>query len=92
MFFPSSIPQRGAVAVPNPAVPAPATAAVSAAKHSHELRFVSLFQPGRGVSVPCDASGCVDLDGLTDKLRNAYLGARALVGREYATPQVLVRH
>ena len=27
---------------------------------SHELRFDSLFHPGRGVSVPCDASGHVD--------------------------------
>jgi len=87
MFFPSSIPQRGNGAAINPPAPAPA-----ADKALHELRFVSLFDPGRGVSVPCDASGCVDLDGLTDKLRNAYLGARALVGREYATPQVLVRH
>jgi hypothetical protein len=55
---------------------------------SHELRFDSLFQPGRGVSVPCDASGHVDMDHLTERLRNAYLGARAMVGREYACPRV----
>lgn len=55
---------------------------------AHELRFVSLYRPGRGVSVPCDASGRVDLDALSDRLRTAYLGARAMVGREYAYPTV----
>lgn len=67
---------------PSSAVQSPSCAA------SHELRFESLFNPGRGVSVPCDASGHVDLDHLTERLRNAYLGARAMVGREYACPQV----
>ena len=55
---------------------------------SHVLRFDSLFHPGRGVAVPCDASGRVDLDSLTERLRNAYHGARAMVGREYACPRV----
>lgn len=59
---------------------------------SHELRFDSLFHPGRGVTVPCDASGQVDMDQLTERLRNAYLGARAMVGREYACPRVLPAH
>lgn len=59
---------------------------------SHELRFDSLFHPGRGVSVPCDADGRVDLDGLSDRLRNAYLGARAMVGWEYAYPTVRAIH
>lgn len=59
-----------------------------AAAAAHELRFVSLYRPGRGVSVPCDATGRVDLDGLSDRLRTAYLGARAMVGREYAYPTV----
>lgn len=52
----------------------------------HYLRFASLFNPGKAVLVPCDASGRVDLDGLTEPLRVAYLGARALVGRDYAYP------
>jgi hypothetical protein len=51
-----------------------------------ELRFASLFDPGRGVAVPCDASGQVDLDALPERLRSAYFGARAMVGREYAYP------
>ena len=54
----------------------------------HELRFVSLYRPGRGVSVPCDAAGRVNLDALSERLKNAYLGARAMVGREYAYPTV----
>jgi hypothetical protein len=65
-------------------------AALSAAPTSptHELLFVSLYQPGRGIAVPCDAAGHVDLNTLSGRLRNAYLGARALVGREYAFPMV----
>ena len=59
---------------------------------THELRFESLFHPGRGVVVPCDAAGRVDLDLLTERLRNAYLGARAMVGREYAYPTVQQAH
>lgn len=55
---------------------------------THELRFESLHRPGRGVVVPCSASGQVDLDLLTERLRNAYLGARAMVGREYCFPTV----
>ena len=67
-------------------------AAAQAAVGAHELRFVSLFHPGRGVSVPCDERGNVDLDGLTERLRNAYFGARAMVGREYAFPTVQPAH
>jgi hypothetical protein len=59
---------------------------------AHQLRFSSLFHPGRGVVVPCDAKGEVDLDTLTERLRNAYLGARAMIGREYTFPTVESRH
>lgn len=52
------------------------------------LRFSSLHDPGRGITVPCDASGHVDLDGLSDSLKNAYLAARVLMGREFAFPIV----
>jgi hypothetical protein len=54
----------------------------------YEIRFRSLFQEGRGLSFPCDAEGHVQLDDLSDAARNNYLYARALVGREYATPAV----
>jgi hypothetical protein len=54
-----------------------------------ELRFESLFQPGRALAFPCDEKGCVPMDALSDKARRNYLYARAVVGREYATPAVV---
>jgi hypothetical protein len=53
-----------------------------------ELRFQSLFDSGRGYSFPCDFEGHVDLDQLSDRVRNNYLYARALVGRDLAVPAV----
>lgn len=53
-----------------------------------QLCFRSLFQSGRGFSFPCDPQGLVDLDQLTDKARNNYLFARAMVGRDLAVPAV----
>lgn len=53
-----------------------------------ELLFRSLFETGRGFAFPCDQGGSVDLDHLTDRARNNYLYARAMVGRELATPAV----
>jgi hypothetical protein len=57
-----------------------------------ELRFVSLFDEGRGLAFPCDAAGCVDLDALTERARHNYFYARTVVGREFATPAVQVVH
>ena len=54
-----------------------------------ELRFRSLFQEGRALAFTCDADGRIDLDRLSDRGRERYLYARALVGREYAQPEVL---
>ena len=54
-----------------------------------ELRFQSLFKEGRGYAFDCDERGQVDLDRLSDKLRNSYLYARTLIGREYSTPVVI---
>jgi hypothetical protein len=59
---------------------------------AYELRFDSLFHPGRAVVVPCDATGQVDLDAMPERLRSAYFGARAMVGREYACPVVQPVH
>lgn len=53
-----------------------------------ELRFRSLFNEGRGLAFPCDAGGQVDLDALSERGRNNYLFARAMVGREFATPDI----
>jgi hypothetical protein len=55
---------------------------------SFEVRFASLFMPGRGMVFPCDALGCVDLDTLPDQAKNNYLFARAMVGRDYSSPCV----
>lgn len=54
----------------------------------HQLLFASLYHPGRGFAVPCDAGGHVDLDALPKRLLTSYLGARAMIGREYAYPVV----
>jgi hypothetical protein len=55
---------------------------------SYELRFQSLFDEGRALAFPCDACGSVHLDALSDRARNNYLYARAVVGREFAHPAV----
>ena len=60
----------------------------TASASSYEIRFQSLFNEGRALSFPCDAEGHVVLDSLSDRARDNYLYARAVVGREYAFPCV----
>lgn len=67
----------------------PSHAAGQAGPSTFELRFESLFQPGRAMAFPCDSCGCVELDKLSDRARRNYLYARAVVGREFATPAVV---
>jgi hypothetical protein len=55
---------------------------------SFQLCFRSLFDSGRGYAFPCDRTGQVDLDRLSDAARNNYLYARAMVGRELSLPAV----
>ena len=55
---------------------------------SCELRFRSLFKPGRGYSFSCDAEGQVDLDALSEGERNSYFYARTAIGCEFAMPVV----
>jgi hypothetical protein len=55
---------------------------------SYELRFHSLFDVHRGFAFPCDEGGHVDIDALSDRARNNYLYARALVGRDLSMPDV----
>jgi hypothetical protein len=54
----------------------------------YELNFQSLQLPGGGCAFPCDAEGHVDMDAMTERTRNNYLFARALVGIEYDKPRV----
>ena len=53
-----------------------------------EIRFQSLFHEGRALAFPCDSQGHVNLDSVSERARNNYLFARAMIGREYAMPLV----
>ena len=57
----------------------------------YELRFRPLFDARRGYSSPCDASGVVDIDWLSERVRSTYFIARTVVGREVAMPEVQLR-
>ena len=50
--------------------------------------FQSLFDEGRAYAFPCDATGHVDMDTLSERARQNYLYARAVIGREVAMPAV----
>ena len=54
-----------------------------------ELRYTSLHHEGRALVFPCNASGQVELDAMSERARNMYFYARSVVGREFAFPQVL---
>ena len=53
-----------------------------------EIRFQSLFNQGRALAFPCDSTGMVNLDAMSEKARNNYLFARGMIGREFAMPFV----
>ena len=53
-----------------------------------ELHFRSLYREGRGYAFPCDEHGRVLMETLSERARNNYLFTRAMVGRDYATPEV----
>ena len=57
----------------------------------YELRFRSLFGTGRALAFPCDASGKVDENGLSEQARSNYERARKVIGKDWATPTVFVR-
>lgn len=63
--------------------------ALQSAPVSYELRFDSLYQPGRAMSFVCSKTGLVDLDALSTRGRANYLYARAMIGREYTFPAVI---
>jgi hypothetical protein len=52
------------------------------------LRFQSLFNQGRAMVFPCDSLGHVDLDSLSERARENYFYARAVIGFEFAEPAV----
>lgn len=55
---------------------------------SFELRFQSLFREGGVLAFPCDPQGRVDLNAVSDRAKNDYLFARAMVGRDFTLPVV----
>jgi hypothetical protein len=61
----------------------------SATPSRFEIRFAMLSNQGRGLVFPCDEEGHVDMDALSERGRNNYFFARAMLGREYGTPRVL---
>jgi hypothetical protein len=65
------------------AVPQPPTPA-----HSHRLCFAALGTGGRTFDFPCDSDGHVDLDRLSERSRNDYFFARAVVRTAFARPSV----
>jgi hypothetical protein len=56
---------------------------------SHELRFRSLFNAGRGYAFPCDEAGRVCAEALTQAARDSLARARRQVGSELASPEVV---
>jgi hypothetical protein len=59
---------------------------------THELCFESLYHAGRALSFPCDAAGHVAMDELSERGRNNYLFARAVIGRDFSVPVVIATH
>jgi hypothetical protein len=58
-------------------------------ERTHELRFRSLSNEGRGYAFPCDREGHVDLDQLTEHARRNYFFAHTVIGSEFYMPVVL---
>lgn len=55
-----------------------------------ELVYASLHL-GRCFAFPCNETGIVDLDALTEQARSNYLLVRALVGRDFGVPSIIAR-
>jgi hypothetical protein len=62
--------------------------AFAACEGHYELRYTGLFNRGRGFAFPCDATGHVDIDALTEQGRVNYFYARTVVGSELSAPVV----
>lgn len=56
--------------------------------------YTLVYLPIRGgdcFAFPCDEAGTVEMNGLSDRARDDYLLARALVGRNFHSPTVVCR-
>jgi hypothetical protein len=65
--------------------------ATSCDSSHYELRYRSLVDERHAFAFPCNASGIVDMDSLSERVRHNYLYARAVVGREFSRPDVQPR-
>ena len=54
----------------------------------YELRFTGLSTGRCEYAFPCDETGLVDIDALTDRRRTDYFYARTMVGKELSAPVV----
>lgn len=54
----------------------------------HELVFRDLLNEGHTYVFPCDATGHVDMDVLSESARNNYFYARVVVGNSLSVPIV----
>ena len=54
----------------------------------YELCFHTRVDRACAFAFPCDASGCVDLDALSEQARRDYLFARMVVGPLFLKPAV----
>ena len=59
----------------------------SSSKSGFQLCFRAL-RSGSDFAFPCDAEGHVDLDQMSERTRNNYFYARAMMGREVSYPAV----
>jgi hypothetical protein len=63
---------------------------------SHEARFElwfqSLFNVGRALAFPCDREGRINFDAWGERLKQSYLFATAMTGREFAAPILKLSH
>jgi hypothetical protein len=55
-----------------------------------QLCFKPLSASSSGFVFPCDPNGLVDLDRMSERARNNYFYARAMMGKEVAYPAVEV--
>ena len=65
---------------------------MTAARSFHtrfQVHYRSLRREHTGFAFPCDEQGRVEIDALTERVRNDYLYARAMVGRETAPPALV---
>ena len=56
---------------------------------AYYLLFGGLFPTVRSLLFPCDSSGHVEMDALSERARDNYLFARAVVGCDYRAPVVV---